>query len=55
MKTKSEKMKYRVITENGREIKRFDTERQAESYWDRMNGIITDDDGNEEYIYIEEI
>lgn len=48
-------MKYRVITENGREIKRFDTEIQAESYWDRMNGIITDDDGNEEYIYIEEI
>ena len=45
---------YRVITENGREIKRFETERQAERYWDSMNGIITDD-GNEEYIYIEDL
>lgn len=46
---------YKVITENGREVKRFETERQAERFWDSMNGIITDDNGNEEYIYIEEI
>lgn len=46
---------YRIITENGREIKRFKTERQAERYWDIMNGIITDDDGNEEHIYIEDL
>ena len=46
---------FRVITESGREVKRFETARQAENYWDSMNGIITDDDGNEEYIYIEEI
>lgn len=45
---------YRIITENNREIKRFETERQAERYWDSMNGIITDDDGNEERIYIED-
>lgn len=42
---------YRIITENGRTVKRFETERQAERYWDSMNGIITDDDGNEEHIY----
>lgn len=46
---------YRIITENNREIKRFGTERQAERYWDSMNGIITDDDGNEEHIYIEDL
>ena len=46
---------YRIITENNREIKRFETERQAERYWDSMNGIITDDDGDEEYIYIEDL
>lgn len=46
---------YRIITENNREIKRFETERQAERYWDSMNGIITDDDGNEEHIYIEDL
>lgn len=40
---------YRIITENNREIKRFETERQA------MNGIITDYDGNEEHIYIEDL
>ena len=43
---------YRIITENGRTVK---TERQAERYWDSMNGIITDDDGNEEHIYIEDL
>lgn len=46
---------YRIITENGRTVKRFETERQAEIYWDSMNGIITDDDGNEEHIYIEDL
>ena len=46
---------YRIITENGRTVKRFETERQAEGYWDSMNGIITDDDGNEEHIYIEDL
>lgn len=46
---------YRIITENGREIKKFETERQAERYWDSMNGIITDDYGNEEHIYIEDL
>lgn len=46
---------YRIITENGREIKKFETERQAERYWDSMDGIITDDDGNEEHIYIEDL
>lgn len=46
---------YRIITENGREIKKFETERQVERYWDSMNGIITDDDGNEEHIYIEDL
>ncbi len=46
---------YRIITENGREIKKFETEKQAERYWDSMNGIITDDDGNEEHIYIEDL
>ena len=46
---------YRIITENGRTVKRFETERQAERYWDSMNGIITDDDGNKEHIYIEDL
>lgn len=48
-------MKYAIITENGYQVKKFETERQAERFWDALNGIWTDDDGNEYYIYIEEI
>lgn len=50
-------MRYRVITEDGREIKKFETERQAEKFWDNLNGVWTDydNDDKEYYIYIEEI
>lgn len=53
-------MNYRIITEDGREIKRFETERQAERFWDNFNGIYTGyDEKTEEYyttyIYIEKI
>lgn len=48
-------MNYRVITEDGREIKRFATEQEAERYWDRMNGIYIDENDNEFYIYVEQI
>ena len=48
---------YRVVTENGKEIARFETERQAENYWESFNGVWTDyDDNDKEYhIYVEEI
>lgn len=50
-------MKYRIITEAGKEIKRFVTEQEAEKFWDMMNGIYVDYDDNDKeyYIYIEEI
>lgn len=48
-------MRYRVITENNKVLKRFETERQAENYWNNFNGVYTDDNGNEERIYIEDM
>lgn len=47
-------MKYAIVTETGKEIKIFDTERAAERFWDSLNGIWTDYDNNDaEYnIYI---
>ncbi|MBR6533521.1 MAG: hypothetical protein IKT44_03760 [Clostridia bacterium] len=48
--------KYRIITENGKQIgKEYDNYYAAERYWESVDGIITDDNGNEEYIYIDEI
>lgn len=48
---------YRVITENGKEIKRFNTAKEAYLYWERFDGIYTDYEDNdaEYYIYVEEI
>lgn len=50
-------MKFRVVTETGREIKQFETEKEAEKFWDRLNGIWTDYDDNDKeyYIYVEKI
>lgn len=45
---------YRIITEHNKTIKRFKTEREAEKYWDSLNGIYTRGDGGEEHIYIED-
>lgn len=45
---------YRIITEHNKTIKRFKTEREAEKYWDSLNGIYTKEDGTEEHIYIED-
>ena len=46
---------YRVITEAGKELDRFETEAAAERFWDMFSGIWTDYEGNEHYIYIEEV
>lgn len=50
-------MMYRVVTETGKEIKRFKTEREAENFWNRFNGVWTDYDDNdrEYYIYVEKV
>ena len=46
--------KYRVITENGKELVRYDTYYACESFWDSLNGVWEDEDGNEVSIYIDE-
>ena len=48
---------YRIVTEHGKEIKRFDTEKAAEKFWNALNGIWTDyDNDDKEYrVYIDEI
>lgn len=48
-------MKFAVVTEDGKEIKRCDTERAAERFWDSLNGVWEDDNGEERYIYVEEV
>lgn len=45
---------YRIVTDHNRIIKRFPTEREAEKYWDSLNGIYTKEDGTKEHIYIED-
>ena len=48
-------MTYKIITENGMVIAENLTEKAAEKFWERLNGIWTDYDDNdkEHYIYIE--
>lgn len=47
---------FRIITESGKQL--FDqtyTEIGANNIWEMYNGIYTDDNGNEERIFVEEI
>ena len=46
--------KFRIITEEGKEIMTAETYEGCEHYWNGCNGIYVDEDG-EHYIYIEEI
>ena len=46
--------KYRVITENGKELVRYDTYYACKSFWDSLHGVWEDEDGNEVSIYIDE-
>ena len=45
---------YRIITDHNKTIKRFKTEREAERYWESLNGVYFKEDGTEERIYIED-
>ena len=47
---------FKIVTDTGRVIKVCETERQADNFWESLNGVWTDyDDNNKEYnIYIEE-
>lgn len=45
---------YRIVTDEGKEIKRTETYEGCDHYWESCNGIYTDETG-EHYIYIEEI
>lgn len=47
-------MKYRIITEEGKEILKSETYSGCERYWNACDGIYFDEDGAH-YIYIEEI
>lgn len=47
--------KYRVITENGKELVRYDTYYACESFWNSLHGVWEDENGKEVRIYIEEI
>ena len=46
--------KYRVITENGKELVRYDTYYACKSFWNDLHGVWEDEDGNEVSIYIDE-
>ena len=48
------KEKYRIVTEDGKEILRTETYAGCESYWNACNGIYEDESG-EHYLSIEEI
>ena len=47
-------MKFRIVTEEGKEILKSETYAGCENYWNACSGIYEDEDG-EHYIYIEEI
>lgn len=47
-------MKYRIITEEGKEILRSESYAGCERYFDKFGGIYEDETG-EHYIFIEEI
>lgn len=46
---------YKIVLENGTQLfNKTYSEAAAERVWQSYNGIYTDDDGNEHYIYIAE-
>lgn len=47
-------MKFRIVTEEGKEILKSETYAGCERYWNGCNGIYEDESG-EHRIYIEEI
>lgn len=47
-------MKFRIVTEEGKEILKSETYAGCERYWNECNGIYEDESG-EHRIYIEEI
>ena len=53
---KAKKENYRIVTESGKQLFNQNyTEAGANRIWEMYNGIYTDDNGNQEYIYIEKI
>ena len=50
------KENYRIVTESGKQLFNQNyTEAGANRIWEMYNGIYTDDNGNQEYIYVEKI
>ena len=53
---KAKKENYRIVTESGKQLFNQNyTEAGANRIWEMYNGIYTDDNGNQEYIYVEKI
>lgn len=53
---KAKKENYRIVTECGKQLfNQTYTEAGANRIWEMYNGVYTDDNGNEEYIYVEKI
>ena len=53
---KAKKENYRIVTESGKQLfNQTYTEAGANRIWEMYNGVYTDDNGNEEYIYVEKI
>lgn len=53
---KAKKENYRIVTESGKQLFNQNyTEAGANRIWEMYNGVYTDDNGNEEYIYVEKI
>lgn len=53
---KAKKENYRIVTESGKQLFNQNyTEAGANRIWEMYDGIYTDDNGNQEYIYVEKI
>lgn len=53
---KAKKENYRIVTESAKQLFNQNyTEAGANRIWEMYNGVYTDDNGNEEYIYVEKI
>ena len=53
---KAKKENYRIVTECRKQLfTQTYTEAGANRIWEMYNGVYTDDNGNEEYVYVEKI
>lgn len=53
---KAKKENYRIVAESGKQLFNQNyTEAGANRIWEMYNGIYTDDNGNQKYIYVEKI